>query len=136
MSTTLGNTFACFTDVTGRFALAQTDEEILRDEVYHRLTTDTVLGDTDTARSFGFNVRQRLGARMSDDDIASLGPMLAAMLQRSGRVDSADVECKRLAGAPGLLSLSIAVSVIAVTGETFAFLFQLSGSTFEQVGAS
>ena len=72
----------------------------------------------------------------ADEDIESLGPMLGAVLQRSSRIDSADVICARLAGPPLLLSLSISVSVTTVTGEAITFLFKLSGSTFEQVGVS
>ncbi len=134
MSPRLGNTFACFRGFTSQFAVATTDEQIIRDEVYHRLTTDSVLGASPEASDFGFNVSRNLGAEMSDDDIASLGPMLSAVLQRSGRLDSADVKVTRLDSVPGILSLSIAVSVVAVTGDTFDFLFRLTGSTFEQVG--
>jgi hypothetical protein len=120
-----------------RFDVAKTDEEILRDEVFHRLTTDSVLGDTDEAKDWGFDCRRRLGARMTKDDVEALGPLLSAVLQRSGRIDSADVRVTQLdAPAPGMLSLQIAVSVTAVTGDTFSFLFRLTGSTFEQVGVT
>ncbi len=136
MTTTLGVTFACFRGFTSQFDIAQIDEQILRDEVFHRLTTDTVLGDSEDAASFGYDVRRRLGARMTDEEIAGLGPLLSSVLQRSGRVDSADVIVTRVATTGPLLSLLIAVSVVAITGETFSFLFKLTGSTFEQVGNS
>lgn len=135
-STSLGITFACFRGMTSQFDVATTDEQILRDEVFHRLTTDTVLGDSEDAASFGYDVRKRLGARMTDEEIAGLGPMLSAVLQRSGRVDAADVVVTRIMTTGPLLSLLISVSVIAITGETFSFLFRLTGSTFEQVGNS
>jgi hypothetical protein len=136
MSTRLGVTFACFRGFGPRFEVATTDEQIVRDEVFHRLTTDSVLGDTPEASDFGLDVRVRLGSRMNDDDIAALGPTLSAVLQRSGRIDTADVTCTRLDSPPGLLSLQIAVSVTTVAGDTFSFIFKLTGSTFEQVGVA
>ncbi len=136
MSPRLGVTFACFRGLGARFQVATTDEEIIRDEVFHRLTTDTVLGDSDEARSFGLDVRRRLGARMSDDDVASIGPMLSAVLQQSGRLDSADVVVTRLPSTTVLLSLSFAVTVVTTSADTFSFLFQLTGSNFEQVGTT
>lgn len=136
MTTTLGLTFACLFDLTARFAVATTDRQIAYEEVFHRLTTDSVLGDTDEATDFGFDVRTRLGADMSDDDIAGLGPMLSGVLQRSGRLDSADVVVTRGPGVPGLISLLFAVSVTLVTGDSFSFVFKLTGSTFEQVGTT
>lgn len=134
MSPRLGVTFSCFRGLTSRFALAETDEQIVLHEVFHRLTADTVQGQSEEADSFGFDVRRRLGAAMSDDDVASLGPMLSSMLQRSGRLASADVRVSRLASTPGLLSLMFAVSVMTAAGNSFSFLFQLTGSSFEQVG--
>jgi len=136
MSARLGHTFACFRDFGPRFEVNATDEQTVRDEVLHRLTTDSVLGDSPEATDYGFNVRRRLGARMTDDDVNALGPMLSAVLQRSGRIDSADVTCSRLPSPPGLLSLMIAVTVIAPAGDTFSFVFKLTGSTFEQVGVA
>jgi len=136
MSTRLGLTFACFRDFGARFETSATDEETVRDEVLHRLTTDSVLGPSPEAADWGFDVRSRLGARMSDDDIAALGPTLSAVLQKSGRIDSADVVCTRLPSTPGLLSLLIAVDVIMTSGDTFSFVFKLTGSTFEQVGVA
>lgn len=136
MTTTLGITFACTTDFTARFAVATSDEQILRDEVLHRLTCDSVLGDTDEARGFGLDVRQNLGARMSGDDPAALGPTLAAVLQRSPRIDAADVIVTSLPSTTGMLALQFAITVTAVTGVTFTFLFRLTGATFEQVGTT
>jgi hypothetical protein len=134
MTTTLGVTFACFRGLGPRFEVATTDEQIVRDEVFHRLTTDSVLGESDEAASFGYDVRQRLGARMTDDDVMALGPLLSAVLQRSGRIETADVKCARTPNDNGLLVLGIGVTVTIVTGDTFSFLFLLTGSTFEQVG--
>ncbi len=134
MTTTLGVTFACFRGFGPRFEVATTDEQIVRDEVFRRLTADSVLGDSPEAADWGYDLRQRLGARMTDDDAMALGPLLSAVLQRSGRIETADVKCDRIPNDSGLLSLSISVTVTTVTGDTFSFVFKLTGSTFEQVG--
>ena len=139
---TLGITFACLTGPDARFSVAQTDREIMGDEVYHRLTTDTVLGDSDEAQSFGRDVRQYAGARLTKTEIAELGPTLSAVLQQSGRVEFADVTVTATRPRPDLQHLTFAVSVTArdpVTGEvgdSFDFLFLLTPDTFEQIGAS
>lgn len=141
-NTTLGITFACFDGPDAQFSLAQTDREILRDEVYHRLICDRVLGDSDEAQSFGRDVRRLAGAKMSTADIAELGPTLSAMLQQSGRVEHADVTVTKTTPSPGLIHLTFAVSVTArnpITGDVgdaFDFLFLLTPDTFGQIGAS
>ncbi len=141
-NTTLGITFACFDGPDAMFRLAQSDREIMRDEVYHRLTCDTVLGDSDAAQSFGRDVRRYAGAKMSDTDVKELGPALSAVLQQSGRVEFADVTVTRTKPRPDLQHLTFAVSVAARnpvtgdTGETFDFLFLLTPDTFEQIGAT
>ena len=140
-STTLGITFACLDGPDAQFRLAQTDEEILRDEVYHRLTTDSVIGDSADAQNFGRDVRRYAGARMSSSDVAELGPTLSAVLQQSGRVEYADVEVTRTRPRPDLQHLTFAVTVRARhpatgdVGDAFTFLFLLTPDTFEQIGA-
>jgi hypothetical protein len=135
MTTRLGVTFACRDDFDAQFRLAQTDREIIGDEVYHRLTADRVTGDSEEAQNFGRDVRRLAGARMSDTEVAELGPTLSAILQRSGRVETADVTVTKTTPSPGLIALQFAVSVTAVTGDTFDFLFLLTPDTFEQIGA-
>jgi hypothetical protein len=122
--------------------VATTDEQILRDEVYHRLTTDRVLGfDEDgnytaDAASFGDDVRKLAGAAMSDDALAALGPRFSAMLQRSGRIDTADVTVATGPVVDGETSLDFSVSVVAADGAPYDFLFRLTGTTFVNVGVT
>ena len=142
MSTTLGITFACRDDLSPRFDIATTDEEILTDEIYHRLTTDRVLGfDVDgnytlEAAAFGDDVRKLAGAALSDADVAALGPRFAAVLQRSGRIETADVKVTAGPIVNGDVSLDFAINVVSSTDVPFAFLFRLTGSTFTNVGVT
>jgi len=138
-ATTLGYTFACRDGFDPSFRLAQSDEEIVADEIYHRLTTSSVLGDTPEAASWGVNIFLLCGDHMGAARLAALGPALSAALQQSPLIETADVTV-----TPGprtdLVDLAIAVDVTAkhpVTGEIaggFTFLFALTGSTFRRVG--
>jgi hypothetical protein len=133
---TLGYVFACLDGPDASFRLAQSDREILRDEVYHRLTTDSVIGEGPAAENFGKDVRGLLGGKLTDGDIEELGPTLAAVLQQSERIATALVDVTRTRLRPDLIHLSFAVTVTAVTGVTFDFLFLLTPDTFEQIGAT
>jgi hypothetical protein len=142
MSTTLGITFACRDDLTPGFSLATSDAQILGDEIYHRLTTDRVLGFDDDgnytaeAASFGDDVRKLQGAAMTDDAIAALGPRFSAMLQRSGRIETADARVTRGVLVNGEAPLYFAVDVVASTGAPLSFLFRLTGATLVNVGVT
>ncbi len=142
MSTTLGITFACRTDLSPRFDIATTDEQIVTDEIFHRLTTDRVVGFDPTgeytpdAASFGDDVRKLAGAALSDADVAALGPRYAAVLQRSGRIETADVRVTAGTIVNGETSLDFAINVVSSTDVPFAFLFRLTGTTFVNVGVT
>ena len=142
MSTTLGITFACRDDLSPRFDIATTDEQILGDEIYHRLTTDRVIGfDADgnytpDAASFGDDVRKLAGAALSDSDVKALGPRFASVLQRSGRIETADVRVTSGPAVAGEVSLDFAINVVSSTDVPFAFLFRLTGTTFVDVGVT
>lgn len=142
MSTTLGITYACRDDCSPQFSICTTDEQILGDEVYHRLTTDRVLGFdsagnyTPDAASFGDDVRKLAGAALSDSAVAALGQRYSLMLQRSGRIETADVTVTRGDSTSGEVDLYFAVDVVSSTALPFAFLFRLTGTTFVNVGVS
>lgn len=135
MTATLGRTFACRTDLGPRFELAQTDAQILGDDVFRRLTNDSVIGDSPEAIDFGDDVRKLQGARLTDGDIAGLGPRYSAVLQRSPRILTADVTVTRMPSAPGQVALRFDVSVTSEVGP-FDFLYELNGTTFSQVGVT
>lgn len=138
--TTLGITFACRDGFTAQFSLAQTDEEIVADEVYHRMTTDRVLGDTPEALEWGSDVFRRCGATMTDGEILALGPEYAGVLQRSPLVDHADVGVTRLPSPQGTIALEFDINVTPKnpvtdeTGEPLSFLFRLNAGNFFRVG--
>jgi len=138
--TLLGITFACRTGLDAQFSLAQTDEQIVAEEVEHRLTCRQVLGDTDEAIDWGIDIFERCGAAMTDAEIAAFGPECAAVLQRSPVVDYADVAATKLPSAPGTISLELAVTVrpknpvTDEVGEPLSFIFRLTPDTFYRVG--
>lgn len=135
MTTTLGITFACRTDLGARFELAQTDAQILGDDIFRRLTCDSVIGDSPEAIDFGDNVRKLYGAKLSDGEVAGLGPRYSAVLQRSPRILTADVVVTRMPAPPGQIALRLTVSVTAEAGP-FSFIYLLNGTTFSQVGVT
>lgn len=142
MTTTLGITLACLDDCSPQFSICTTDEQILREEVYHRLTTDRVLGFDDDgnytpdAASFGDDVRKLAGASLTDSAVSALGPRYAAVLQRSGRIETADVKVTRGDIVNGEADLDFTVNVVSSTELPFSFLFRLTGTTFVNVGVS
>lgn len=136
----LGVTFACFDALDPSFRIAASDYEIVRDEVYHRMTTDSVIGDTDEALSWGLNVFRECGAYLSDPQVQLLGPTYGAMLQNSPLIDSADVTVTRGDSPPGIIDLVFTVDVTpinpstGVIGDALSFVFRLNGDTFGLVG--
>lgn len=132
----LGITFACRDDFDGLFSVATSDEQILRDEIFHRLTTDSVLGDTPEADDWGYDVRKLLGSPMTAGDIVELGPKLADMLQqRSPLIEFADVTVTRTSAVGAPLVLLIETTGQSSTGVPFSFLFTLDGTNYLRVGS-
>ena len=138
--TTLGITFACRDGLDAQFSLAQSDEEIVEDEVLHRMTTDKVLGSTPEAQDWGRNVFRRCGATLSDGENLALGPEYSEVLQRSPLIEHADVAVSKFDSTPGLIALEFAINVTPknpVTDETGAplsFIFRLTAANFFRVG--
>lgn len=125
-----------------RFDVATTDEQILGDEIYHRLTTDRVIGFkedgsyTEDAAAFGDDVRKLIGAALSEADINALGPRYAAVLQRSGRIETSDVKVTNGPIVDGEASLDFVIDVVSSTDVPFSFLFRLTSTTFINVGVT
>lgn len=139
-ATKLGITFACRDGFDAQFLLAQTDEQIVADEVQHRLTCRQVLGDTPEAIEWGINVFERCGAAMTDGEIAAFGPECGAVLQRSPLVEFADVEVTKLPSAKGTIALELYITVTPknpvtdATGDGLSFIFRLNAGNFYRVG--
>lgn len=132
----LGTTFACQDDCDGLFSVCTTDRQILLQEMYHRITTDQVVGDTPEAENWGYDVRRRLGSPMTAGDIAALGPTLGDAVMRSPLFDFADVTATRTSADGAPLALKIAATGRGATGTPFSFVFTLDGVNYLQVGAS
>ncbi len=139
-ATKLGVTFACRDGFDASFRVATTDREIVADEVYHRMTTDSVLGDTPEAINWGKNIFRECGGTVSDAKIKLLGPTYSAVLQGSPLVEHADVVVTRASSRTDLVDLLFEASVTPknpITDEVAAsltFIFRLTGDTFELVG--
>ena len=135
MSTTLGITFACRTDLTPRFDVCTSDRQILGDDIFRRMMNDSVIGDSPEAIDYGDNVRKLLGAALSDGEVDALGLRYSVVLQRSPRILTADVVVTRMAAAPGQIALRFSVSVTTEVGP-FSFLFALTSETFSEIGVT
>jgi hypothetical protein len=131
----LGLTLACRDDFDGLFSVATSDEQILTDELYHRFTTDSVLGDTPQANDWGYDVRKLLGSPMTPGDIMALGPTLANVAQRSPLVEFCDVVVTRTSAPSNPLELKIEATGKSATGSPFAFLFTLDATNYLRVGS-
>lgn len=136
----IGVTFACFDALDPSFRIAASDYEIVRDEVYHRMTTDSVIGDTDEALSWGLDVFRECGSYVDDAKVALLGPTYAAMLQGSPLIETADVTVTRGPSAPPAVDLVFTISVTPISpstglvGDALSFVFLLTADTFALVG--
>ncbi len=144
MGTTLGITLACFDDIGARGEVCTTDEQICRQIAYHRLTNDRIFGRTDpttgqvseTAASYGYNLITRINSATVAEDSILLGPKLVEVLQRSGRIASAEVECRDATPEGGSVDLYVNVRVVPTSGGgPYSWIFRLNAGTFKRVGA-
>lgn len=88
-----GRDVRCFSDADALFTEAQ-GLEVVRQDVFHRLTQDDILGDDGSGSlrvvGWGFDVRRLLGADART--LAQVQPRLVEVVLRDQRVDFAEVE--------------------------------------------
>lgn len=89
-----GRDIRCLTDADELFTEVE-GVELVRQDALHRLMTDNILGDDGTGTEshvivgWGFDVRRLLG--MSASKLAAHQPILAEVLMRDERIETADV---------------------------------------------
>jgi hypothetical protein len=136
----IGVTFACREGLDPSFRICASDEEIVIDEAWRRMTTDSVIGDTDEAANFGKNVFRECGSYLSDPQVQLLGPTYGEVLQRSPIIETADVTVTRGPSPSPMIDLVFTVAVTPINpstgliGDTLSFAFRLTGENFALVG--
>lgn len=88
-----GRDVRCMNDADALFTEAQ-GLEVVRQDVFHRLTQDDILGDDGSGSlrvvGWGFDVRRLLGADART--LAQVQPRLVEVVLRDQRIDFAEVE--------------------------------------------
>src|SRR5690349_15704424 len=120
MTIDYGTDLACFDDAPSALFPPIDGLGLIRQEMYHRLTVDSVLGwileDDGTlspdpsAENWGKDVRRECGAPHTAASAAALGPQYAAVIQRSGRVATADIAVTRTILGNGMVALDFAIT--------------------------
>ena len=87
-----GRDVRCMSDANALFTDAQ-GLEVVRQDVFHRLTQDDILGDDGSGSlrvvGWGFDVRRLLGA--DSRTLAATQPLLVEVIMRDQRIESAKV---------------------------------------------
>lgn len=137
MTVDFGTDILCMDDADPRWSTCSGNALILQD-VYHRITTDSVLGQIinsdgtieadPAAENFGDDVRNMVGLATSEELAAALGPRIAAVVQRSARIDTADCTVALEDAGNGKANLIIGISGTSAAGP-FSFVFLASSTT-------
>ncbi len=92
LAASYGRDIACLRDSDDLFTEA-VGLDVVRQDAFHRITTDNVLGDDGTGSlvivGWGFDVRRLVG--MNASKLAAHQPILSSVLTRDPRIDHADV---------------------------------------------
>ncbi len=132
-----GKDIRCIDDADPRWSTCEGIALVLQG-VYHRLTTDSVLGriinedgtvePDPEAEDFGEDVRRLVGAGVSEDGLPAIERRLSSVCQRDARVDTADCRCALEDIGNGKANLVINVEGTSAAGP-FAFVFKASSTT-------
>lgn len=134
--TDFGTDIRCMDDADPRWSTCTGAALVLQD-VYHRITTDSVLGriinpDGTTeadpeAENFGDDVRKLVGSA-NDDNAPALGPRFAAVVQRSRRILTADCIARAEDAGNGNCNIILEISGTSAAGP-FSFVFRADSTT-------
>jgi hypothetical protein len=132
-----GTDIACMDDADPRWSTC-TGIALVLQGVYHRITTDSVLGriinedgtvEADPkAENFGDDIRKQVGAKHDDESAGALGPRYAAVIQRDERVLTADVVVTTEDAGNGNVDLILDVTGTSAEGP-FEFVFRADSTT-------
>lgn len=140
MATDYGRDFDCFDDAPSALFPTITGLALVRQDIYHRISNDSVIGwivddagnlaPDPAAENYGRDVRRLLGAAQTDASAAALGPQISAAIQRSGRIEYADVAVTRIVRSTGIVALRLAISGVAKQPpEPFSFVYFVTDTT-------
>jgi hypothetical protein len=125
--------FSCLDDFDDRFSL--TDERGLAVmDIYHRLTNDTVCSidpDDVDANEYGKDVTKLVGHIVTKESAAAEGPLLSGVLQRSDRIDTADVTVELLEEEEYALKITIEAVTMAGPLRLVVGVSELSAALLE-----
>jgi len=77
--------------------------DVVRQDAYHRLLTDSVLGPA--GDDWGYDCRRLLGAK--DSQIAAIQPLISEVLQRDERIEQASVRVRSSSTGTGLRVVTV-----------------------------
>jgi hypothetical protein len=140
MATDYGVDLACFDDAPTPLFPTVTGLDLVEQDVYHRITNDSVIGWTiaddgspaldPDAENYGKDARRCLGQATTEASAAALGPQFSAAIQRSGRIEFADVAVTRRETPGGIVVLTLAITGVAKqSGEAFSFVYHVTATT-------
>lgn len=136
--------FDCMTDFRSDFGTVSGVIPVARQNVYHRLTTASILVSSDDpndergykSEEFGIDLLSLLGSATTLQRARLLGPLLSQVCQREPLVLTADVTVSPYASAtiPGGINYLIRVSCTTREGP-FAFLLPVADLTIGKLQA-
>ncbi len=141
MATDYGVDFACFDDAPSALFPTVTGLDLVRQDVYHRITNRSVLGwivaddgslaPDPKAENYGGEMWSLLGSAQTDESASALGPTISGWIQNSGRIEFADVGVTRIVDrGTGILTLRLDITGQAKqSAEPFAFVYFVRGTT-------
>lgn len=121
-----GRTLRCINDADALWTSVE-GIDVVRQDMYHRLTNDTVLGPG--GDGWGFDVHQLVGMQASE--LTSYQPTLTEVLQQDPRVETADVTLTAIT-TNGLADVRVAVDGMTAEGP-FSLVFSVSELTTEKI---
>lgn len=126
-----GRDVACVEDADEFFTDIEGLGVVMQDAI-HRITTDSVAGDSEEAFDWGYDCRRLLG--MPADELAAMPPILVEVLTRDDRIDSAEVTLTATT-TRGLADIEIAVTCTTAAGP-FSFVKSVLDLTGADLGGT
>lgn len=124
----------CFDDADANYSEVN-GLPLIKQSAYHRLTNDVILGEAGDpdVEEYGYDVTKLPG--MPADRLQGMQAVLAEVLQRDDRIETADVELTSTTNAAGLTDVIIKVTCTTALGP-FSFVKSVSALTVDDLEAS
>ena len=122
-----GSDLGCILSTDALFSSA-TGIDVVRQDAYHRLLTDSVLGPA--GDGWGYDCRRLLGA--PDAQLASFSALLSEVLQRDERITSAQVSIVSSRTSSGLRVVTVRARCTTAAGP-FDLVLSVDGVTVSTI---